>query len=469
MDTCPSRIDRRTRGNTVRLVLLALLLGTGPSGCAALTNPMADGVPLRLVPPELLAHSKADEQTIPLTLLERPRQAVYRLAAGDVLGVYIEGFLGDRTQPLPLHVAPHIRGREQLSLPPAAGYPVPVQEDGTIGLPAAGYLAVQGLTLPETRNAIRNVYVKKQLLRPENERIMVTLLYPRREQVLVFRQETPTFVLSSEGPLSGSRRGSGHLVDLPGNENDILHALAQTGGLPGLDAYNEIIVFHNWFRDEAGGTLLRDQLNGTATPSKVLQAHGPGALVTHIPLRQPVGQAPCVAPQDVVLRTGDVVFLEARDTELFYTGGLLPPGMHTLPRDRDLDVLEAVTLVRGPLFNGAFGGSNLSGNLIAPGIGNPSPSLLTVLRRVPDGRQVPIVVDLRQATRDSRERLIVRPGDLLVLQETPGEAITRYVSQTFLNVDIFWRALRGSNISGVVDVAGPDRVFNQPAVVSFPP
>src|SRR5207253_38572 len=111
-----------------------------------------------------------------------------------------------------------------------------------------------------------------------------------------------------------------------------------------------------------------------------------GGPVTRIPLRTPHGQLPAMRPEDVVLHTGDVVFLEARDAELFYTGGLLPPGAHVLPRDHDLDVIEAIALVRGALFNGAFGGSNLSGTLLQGGLGNPSPSLLAVVRRAPDGR-----------------------------------------------------------------------------------
>ena len=115
-------------------------------------------------------------------------------------------------------------------------------------------------------------------------------------------------------------------------------------------------------------------------------------------------------PDDVLLRTGDVVFLEARDREIFYTGGLLPPGVHVLPRDRDLDVIEAIAQVRGPLFNGAFGGSNLSGALLQSGLGNPSPSLAAVIRRTPDGRQVVINVDLRMAMRDAQERLLLRAG-----------------------------------------------------------
>src|SRR5262249_46290582 len=76
--------------------------------------------------------------------------------------------------------------------------------------------------------------------------------------------------------------------------------------------------------------------------------------------------------------------------DLYYSGGLLPPGAHTLPRDHDLDVVEAVALVRGPLINGDFGGSNLSGDLVRPGIGNPSAPLVVVVRRAPGGGQVPV-------------------------------------------------------------------------------
>ena len=110
---------------------------------------------------------------------------------------------------------------------------------------------------------------------------------------------------------------------------------------------------------------------------------------------------------------------------------MLPPGEFLLPHDYDIDVIEAVARVRGPMLNGEFGGSNLSGTLIVNGIGNPSPSLLVVLRRTPNGGQIPIRVDLNRAFQDARERILVRPGDVLVLQETPGEAIARYFTDVF--------------------------------------
>ena len=160
--------------------------------------------------------------------------------------------------------------------------------------------------------------------------------------------------------------------------------MAQTGGLPGVDAYNEIIIERNSFHDGPDREALQKRLGAIPAAGDPRKALGMGGQTIRIPLRLPPGASLPFSPEDVVLHSGDVVFLEAHEDKWYYTGGLLPPGKHLLPRDHDLDVVEALTEVHGPLFNGAFGGSNLSGALIEPGIGNPSPSLLTVVRRMPE-------------------------------------------------------------------------------------
>jgi hypothetical protein len=443
--------------NVVAGGLALLLLSVGACGCAALSNPMAEGIPAHRLPEELLAPSKKDLLTIPLNYLRQSPVASYRLAPGDVLGIYIEGFLGDRNQPLPLHVGPLVEVPGQFRLPPAEGYPVPVQDDGAITLPNLEPLLVQGLTLPETRDAIRTRYLQKKLIRPENERILVSLLHPRTYRVLVFREDSEQVTFGPEEAVRG-KRNVGYVIDLPAYENDVLHALARTGGLPGLESYSEVIIFRGCFQDEDGCRLLLQQANGTPAGKLPLDKLCPAAQVIRIPLRLPLGDLPAVKTSEVILQKGDVVYLRPRDCEVFYTAGLLPPGKHILPRDVDLDVVEAIALIRGPLFNGAFGGSNLSGALLQAGIGNPSPSLLTIVRRVPDGREVSILVNLRKAMRHSEERLLVQAGDVLVLQEQPGEALARYFTQTFLNFDVAWRIFRSDNVFGVVDVAAPDRL-----------
>ncbi|MFO0805470.1 MAG: polysaccharide biosynthesis/export family protein [Gemmataceae bacterium] len=442
--------------------ILAFTFGTSGAGCAAMTNPVADGIPVRLVPHELLAPSKAGEQPLPFNLLGQAQPDQYRLESGDVLGVYIEGYLGEKTFTMPSHVAPLVQPREQRRSMASSGYPVPVQDDGSVDLPAVGSVVVRGLTLAQARDAVRDAYVKKGLLKPELARLIVNLLEKRQYSVVVFRQESASFTGTPETVLATSKRGTGFEVDLPAYQNDILHALARTGGLPGLDAYDEVYVYRNCFSDAEGRAALKDQLG----PGKPAPA-GPGSCVTRIPLRLPAGAAPCVRPEEVVLHTGDVVYLAARDQEVFFTGGLLPAGIHSVPRDRDLDVIEAVSLVRGPLVNGAFAVSNLSGTLIQPGVGNPSPAQVTVLRRAPNGSQVAITVDLRSALRNPSERLLVRGGDMLILQEMPGQAVARYMSQTLLKLNVYWQVFTGQNGVGIVDAGGPDRFTNTPAVVNL--
>src|ERR1043166_9009962 len=114
--------------------LLIALVCALSSGCAAMTNPIADGIPVRLLPPELLGPSKTNYQTIPLNILRQPQPEAHRLDAGDIIGVSSLDFRGKEIAP-PLPVAPGVHGHEQTRLPIANGHPVTVQEDGKIVLP----------------------------------------------------------------------------------------------------------------------------------------------------------------------------------------------------------------------------------------------------------------------------------------------------------------------------------------------
>src|SRR5260370_20327319 len=94
----PTFAVRVVRGATFA-VLLSCLAG---GGCAALSNPVADAVPVNRLPPEVLGKRKDEERTIPLTLLRQKPPATYLVGPGDVLGVFIEGVLGEPKQPPPV-------------------------------------------------------------------------------------------------------------------------------------------------------------------------------------------------------------------------------------------------------------------------------------------------------------------------------------------------------------------------------
>src|SRR6266849_7969427 len=126
------------------LLLAASLLCVSLGGCASLTNPTVDGIPARRLPPELLfGRVRDDEITIPLSLLGQPAPQTYRLGPNDVLGVFLEGVLGEPKQPLPVYFLDSPRVRAGI------GYPISVREDGTIALPYVEPIPVEGKSLTE--------------------------------------------------------------------------------------------------------------------------------------------------------------------------------------------------------------------------------------------------------------------------------------------------------------------------------
>lgn len=421
--------------NTRAIVLLAaVILPTILTGCASLTNPVANGIPVQLLPSELLGEPKGNKEAIPLTSLRQPPPDAYRLAPEDILGIWIEGILGEKGQAPPVHTA------EASNLPPAIGYPIPVRGDGTITLPFVTPVKVQGMTLEEAEVAIRNSYtVDKQILQPEKARILVTLQKPRQYHILVIRQDsalstnasgganfgaqTTGFAIGIGGATAGTRKGQGFAIDMPAYENDVLNALARTGGFPGTDAVNEIIIERGAYKGSQAPAGTMNKLKTSSTAS--LPERGQ---IIRIPLRVRPGEQSTVTPDMITLQTGDVVYIEARNGDIYYTGGLLPPGTHILPRDVDLDVMEAIVQCGGVLNSGGTSSANVSGSTGSGGIGSPSPSLVSILRRTPNGGQVVIRVDLNRALRDPRERILIQPKDFIMLQEQPQEALARYIS-----------------------------------------
>lgn len=418
--------------SSVRLVVSVMVLGLGIvtfTGCASFTNPTLTAVPVNRLPPQVLGDSREVEQTIPEKFLKANKQDPYILTANDVLGVYIRNITGDEKGLPPVITYPESR------LPPSIGFPFVIREDGTVSLPMATEpIKVAGLSLAEAEKEIKRMYVDVwQILKPENASIIVTLQKQHTNAIFVLRQDSGA-VSFGGGSLNNTKRGTGLVLDLQYNESDVATALSKTGGLPGLDAKNEVLIFHGAYRpDRDGRTVMPDlkQLKGGLTVLTRGADGKPALEVVRIPLRLKPGVTVPFTPEDVRLNDGDAVFIETRETELYYTGGLLPPGEFVLPRDYDLDVLEAIAQAKGPLLNGGQSGNNFGGNAVSAGIGSPNPTTLTIVRKWPEGKSIIIRVDVAKAFRDPRERILIKPGDFLILQESFSESFNRYITQTF--------------------------------------
>ena len=530
----PARLRRGPYDNGVNSTLIrwtVLWVAVCLSGCAAF-HPIK-GMPARYVPAELKAASRSGKRTINLSLLQQSPPAEYFLDTGDVLGIYIKGVLpetADAAAPGPPPPVNFPVGEEGT---PSLGYPIRVREDGTISIPMIDPIYVRAMTLRQVEDVIRRAYTKgtgRDILREASRSISVSLQKPRTYRVLVIRQEAASEFATGGGGGSGinlgsTKRGTGRIVNLRAYENDVLHALAQTGGPPGLDAENSIYIIRNRNRarpprplpnwpmsdqphprrpirpnplpktypvpilrprvppspiqqtaavmglnqnwrhsmDVAAGpqfvpqqpypenaqrwghTLPQRPQSVYPMPPYFAQNFGPWSIgdptmqnpdVIKIPFRLDAGQSINFSEVDIILGDGDIVFIESRDTEIFYTGGLLGGGQYTLPRDYDLDILGAISIAQA---EGRTGGATRAvGGISALNQDvTVSASNVIILRRLPNGTQVPIKVDLYRAVQYPEERVIIQPGDYIILQYTPLEAIAAFFERHILEGAIF--------------------------------
>ena len=140
--------------------------------------------------------------------------------------------------------------------------------------------------------------------------------------------------------------------------------------------------------------------------------------VLRIPLRVAPGETPPqLTSEDVTLYDGDVVYIQSREAEVFYTGGLLRGGVYPIPRDYDLDVMGAIATAGGTV--GASAGSTTAGASTQVSSILPASRIL-VLREV-NGKQYAIQIRQREMLRDSSQRILIEPNDVILIEYTPIE------------------------------------------------
>lgn len=328
------------------LILLSCALS---SGCSSLDLMMGvPAIPAERAPASMLnTLPKEDLVDISMTRLRQDPPDYYQLGPGDILGIYIENVLGNGEEPPPVHFP------EEGVEPPAIGFPIPVREDGTIALPLIDEIYVEGKSLEETSMLIRLEYtVKKKILPPGKDRIIVTLIRKRQFRVLVVREE-------SGGVQDVTKRGAGYTIDLDVYENDLLHALNETGGMPGTDAKSEVVIYRGLFEEGRHRDELIASLKAGQPPCQCPPPILDDPNVVRIPLKYHPANPPQFSEEDIILKTGDIVMIESRENERYYTGGALAGGEFLLPRDQDLDILGAIAKAGGLVGTAGVGLSSL--------------------------------------------------------------------------------------------------------------
>ena len=450
----PGRILRRLIKSLSFTSLLAA--GAFNIGCTTLTQPIS-GIPVRRVPPQFLAQSKNNLVPLDPSRLTQDPPRQYLVDKGDVLAIYIEGVLPYTDSDKPPTPPPVNMPSEKSTLDPSIGFPIVVQENGTIALPSIEPVKIKGLTLEQVTDSIRKAYLDARIFTdPTRLRPIVTMLQERTYNVVVVRQDVGTQTQQPGGGARGAyNRGSdqsasGSIIKLPAYQNDVLHALMASGGLPGLNAKNEIKILRATKADQKKRDefvqQFYQQFLANPDPCSCPPPIPDDPTLLRIPMRLPPGITPNFREEDIILEDGDIVYIESRTAEVFYTGGLLPGGEFIIPRDYDLDVYGAMALagaaVSGP--RGMGGGGGGGGGLGVGSIGGVPPGVLYVLRKTPCNGQITIEVDLAKANLDPRERILIQPGDTLILRYKPCEELLNFGLGTFFTFGI-QAALLGFN------------------------
>jgi protein involved in polysaccharide export with SLBB domain len=330
------------------------------SGCYAPLR--SKGIWARELPESFRTPTRGVGQPLNFSNLTARPTVDYILGPGDVLEVTIPDlFAGAEVRPLR----------------------VQVMGNGQIHLPLVGAVQVGGMNLMKALQTITTAYEDGIF---QNPRVNVSLAERATVGVVVLGEVNHPGVLP-----------------LPKYQNDVGHALAAAGGLSELAA--DVIEVHRRVPTDTGADVierlgLEEFEENPADPKKILR----------IPLR---GLPPgAINEQDVVLAPGDVVVVPNRKNDVFFVVGQLNPtnllrfslgdrerelgvGL-VLPRDRDIDVVTAVTMA---------------------GYINPidSPTTVTVQRTLPDGSPMLIKVDLIRARYSQLETILVQAGDIIYL------------------------------------------------------
>lgn len=400
-------------------------------GCHAITD-VHQSIPASRLPCELCTEPREGRSVFPFTALGQERPAAHVIGAGDQLSIYVYGVLPPGVDDTP--VLQRTQPVNQRYYPPngsvigaTTGLPVEVDHTGGVELPLVGRLQLAGLTLTEGTDFVKKAYRDKKITKEETERVQVSLIAARVHRIVVLREDTPStsVALVQPGVMDRIHRGSADVVDLPVYENDLLHALAVTGGLPGTDAAREIWIFKRSGLSDPHAICAEELQARTAN---FMEGEVCDNQVVRIPLTGCPGEGLPFTQADVQLDSGDVVYVPRRD-EYFYIGGLVGGAKIPMPRDEDIDVIEAIALANGSV-GGPLGQSGLALASGTPGH-MVRPTRVIILRETPDGRQLPIRVDLARAMTDQKERILIQPNDVLMLQFKPHQAMFNGVLNMF--------------------------------------
>jgi polysaccharide biosynthesis/export protein len=314
------------------------------------------------LPDGLRVMPSTNTKTINLSRLASSSTGSEVIGVGDVLEVKIAAGLGEDDQ---------------------AVLPGRVQNDGTIPLPDIGVIPVAGLEPQGAESMIRAEAIRKQLYLNPTVTVVVTEKKMNRVRVLGAVKLPGTY-------------------ELPPSSSDIVSAIAMAQGLE--DNAGQHVEVRN---PVSPGSQNRPSVvaagsDAINTVSASTESAGDGQMNSYT---VDLISAARSGDGQFLVQDGGVVMVEERDPAKISIQGLVrAPNQYDFPLGQDLKILDAIAL--------------------AQGMSNQLANKIYVVRQVA-GASNPAVIEVsfRQAKRSQDSNILLQPGDVVSVEQTPGTVL----------------------------------------------
>lgn len=313
------------------------------------------------MPNSLRLVAQANPQEVDLSRLASATGGSDTIGPGDVLDVAISASLNKEDQ---------------------VTIPVRVHNDGTANVPDIGRVNLAGVEPQAAEALLRAEAINKGLYL--NPTITVSFAHKKMNYVRVL----------------GAVKKPG-LHELPPNASDIVSAIAAAEGLAD-DAGENVEVRNPIVAGSSGRRMVAGGVEGPYSPvSSSAEEDQDGMRAYTVSLTS----ASKSTANRYTVEDGGVVMVEKRDPDPIHVGGLVNNAdTYDFPIGKTLTVVGAVTMAGGP--------------------SNQLADKVFVIRPLADGgRKARIQVSLRRAKRNPKEDIVLGPGDMVLVEHTPGTVL----------------------------------------------
>lgn len=352
-----------TSKSAARIVVVCLLMCFF-AGCAS------DRYHPVQLPMEFVASTPENAQTVDLTRLAAPANSSEFIDSGDVVEITISA---------------------GLSKDDTYTFPVRINNDGTAILHEIGSVQLAGLELESAEAAIAAAAVKRGLYR--SPQITITMKRQRANRITVV----------------GAVKAQGTYF-IPRGQSNLLAALVAAGGLT-ADAGTDVEIRNPGLRTPSN--QMNDPIAANTPQGVQAAGHstGPGSASSPVSYSSPTSTRINLASfvesgvSELTIDDGSIVMVEKLDPKAVHVLGVVKKaGRYDFPIGEEFRVLDAISL--------------------AGGVSSPVANKVFVIRRV-DGYAEPVVVEvsIREAKRNGEVDLLLSPGDVVSVEQTPATVI----------------------------------------------